>query len=166
MQPKRYPFHHNTKKEKEAKREVRCKYRTNSCINLMNSVQCCFYLPSFRHFRGVRGCYSVRCIVFYLDVRRRRSNRYVVTCTVLRSWCVGVRDAVVLAASYTTTIDGIHNNGKQRISRTRTIIVCSTRQSTAVGKGQGYKNFPNFINTASRGRARRGNPCISGSNTF
>ena len=65
-----------------------------------------------------------------------------------------------MAAAYTTSTNTIYNNGKHRIRRTLTMIV-SKYQLTVVGKSKKGINIINRTKTA-----RRGSPCISGSNTF
>ena len=86
--------------------------------------------------------------------------------------CTSLRLCLVLAASYKTTINAIHNNRKQIVSRTWIWIptsriwitmISSTPQSTAVKKGQVGLNCPNFTKTDT---AWLGSPCISRSNAF
>ena len=65
-----------------------------------------------------------------------------------------------MTAFYTTTIHAIHNNEKQRMSRTVRMVLF-TCQLTVVRQGQVRMNIIHRTKTA-----RRCNPCISGSNTF
>ena len=87
------------------------------------------WLRAFKNPRkGWSRCFSTT--VWYIAA--------VATCT-SHNWCV------ILAASYTTSINAIHKNGKQIISRTTLLIwKIITPQLTVVRKGQPDIKIPNF----------------------